>query len=228
MTDKKLFNKYLGKNEIQVLKKLKTPELIQEYINKSITYDPDREDRPVSQVLKDGRGECFNAALFACAALSYHGYQTSVLELLHREDEEHILCVYNLNGRYGAIAQSKFAGLKGRLPFYLNIRDLAASYLEFYFAFDGHYSLYSYSDLINIGKYRLKWLYDRDTVNKISRDLTKLKHFPLVKKNDPYFYVSPERFWKEVQIIPKGTKIPKKYLDYKLKEFKNSVAKVAG
>jgi len=203
-----------------VLKKLKSPELIQEYINNSITYDPDREDRPVSLVIKDHQGECFNAALFACAALIYHGYQASILELLPRDDEEHILCVYKLKRRYGAVAQSKFLGLKGRQPFYLTIRDLVSSYLELYFAFDGHYSLYSYSNLIDIEKYQLKWLYDRETVIKISKDLTKLKHFPLVNKDDPYYYVAPERYWKEILMIPKGTKIPDKYLKFKLTERK--------
>ncbi|PIX81679.1 MAG: hypothetical protein COZ34_01925, partial [Candidatus Pacebacteria bacterium CG_4_10_14_3_um_filter_34_15] len=35
------------------------------------------------------------------------------------------------------------------------------------------------------------------------------------KVNDPYYYVSPHRYWKDILNIPPYFTIPKKYLDAK-------------
>ena len=58
----------------------------------------------------------------------------------------------------------------------------------------------------------MKWVYDPKTVVQMGKDLRQAKHFKIAKGEVPVFYVSPERFWKETLYIPKGTKIPKKYL----------------
>ncbi len=124
--------------EIQkILNKLKTPTQIQAYIDRNIEYDPYREDRTLIEVCKDNKGECYNGALFAVSALQNINIEAGLVLLTPFEDEEHILTVYKENEMWGAIAQSKFLGLKSREPMYLNIHDLAVSYKEFYYSFDG-------------------------------------------------------------------------------------------
>jgi hypothetical protein len=200
------------KDEASLIKRLKTPEKIQAYINTYIEYDPDKEDRTVLQVIRDKKAECYNCALFAFVCLSYHGYESTIIELLARRDEEHFLAVYTKDGNYGSVAQSKFLGLRSRFPMYKNLHDLAVSYMEFYIAFDGRYSLTSHSTWKNLSKYKHKYLYNSYVVNKIASDINKSKFSILINYNIPDFLASEERYWSEVRIIPNGTEIPKRYL----------------
>jgi hypothetical protein len=199
-----------------VLDELNTPDKIQDYIDTQITYNSTREDRSVSEVIHDHLAECFNGALFAVACLLKAGYEASVLQLNARAgDEEHVLCIYKQNGYYGAIAQSKFLGLKSRQPIYRSIRDLANSYVEFYFSFDGRYTLQSYTDLLPLKKYSLRWLTDGAVVAQMAADLAQFKKHNLVELDDPYYSVNPHRYWTEILMIPPGTVIPERYLKAK-------------
>lgn len=206
----------VGESEYKIIKSCNTPEKVQSYIDNHIAYDPYREDRSVAQVISDGRGECYNAALFGVACLVTAGYKSSIIEIFARGgDEEHILCVYKSGDYYGCVAQSKYLGLKSRQPIYLSIHDLVVSYMEYYFGFDGRYSLQSYTSLFPLNKYKNKWLDDPATVVQISKDLRSATHHQLAKMEDPYYYVSPDRYWKEILNIPPYFTIPKEYLDAK-------------
>lgn len=198
----------------KILDAVNTPTKIQQYVDENIEYDPYREDRTVEEVCKDGKGECFNGALFALTALKNIGYKTGLVLLSPYEDEEHILAVYELNGRWGAIAQSKFLGLKSREPIYLNIHDLATSYKESYFSFEGYYSLAGYSDIFYVEDYNWGWISNRDTVVKMEEALIKSQIHDLLGSKEK-IYVSPEHYWKEIQYIPKEITIPKIYMEYK-------------
>lgn len=206
----------LSRGTLELIKSLNTPEQIQKYIDTEIAYDPYREDRSVVQVIDERKAECYNGALLAAACLLYHGYEASITELLAKDDEEHVICVYKVDNCFGSIAQSKFLGLKSRSPMYISIRDLAVSYKEFYFAFeDGRYSLVSYTDWFPIEKYENAWFTDSQCVIKMEKDLQKAPHYPLVGETAKPYYVSPERFWSEVRIVPEGTVISDKFLKLK-------------
>ena len=84
-----------------------TPEKVQTYIDTRITYDPYREDRSVLQVINDGRGECYNGALFGVACLIVAGYKHQLLSFMPRWHEKHILAVTKRK-YYGCVAQSKY------------------------------------------------------------------------------------------------------------------------
>lgn len=203
---------------LPALDHLNTPEKIQDFIDTQITYDPYRENRSVQEVITDKQAECYNGALLATACLLNQGVKASIIEILAREDEEHVLCVYQQNGKYGSIAQSKFLGLKSRFPMYATIRDLVISYQEFYFSFAGLLSLSSYTEPLLLDQYQLKWLIDPNTVVQMAQDLRQSTHFVLVKPDDPKYYVTPERFWRETLFIPPDTQIPQFYLDHKPKK----------
>jgi hypothetical protein len=203
------------KEEQDLIDSLDTPEKIQAYIDTQITYDPHCEDRSVKEVVVDKKAECYNGALFALTCLLNQGMEASVIELLAKEDEEHILCVYKVGDSWGSIAQSKYLGLKGRAPIYQDIRDLAVSYKEFYFGFDGRYSLVSYTNPLDLFRYDLAWLTDKATVVQMAKDIREAKHFDLVSPNSAVYYVPAQRYWSEVLVIPEGTVIPQYYLSKK-------------
>ena len=208
----KQYFRQLNNKEIYLLKSLNTTDKVQAFINNNIIYDPYREDRSIKEVINDKKAECANGALFACACLIYNGFEAFLVELLPRGDEEHILCVYKKDSKYGSIAQSKFLGLRSRHPIYLTLRDLVASYIEFYFAFDGHYSLVSYTNLFSLDKYKFKWLTDGKCVVKIFKDIRETKHIKICDEKSRYNYVDEKRYWREVLFIPKEVKIPKRYM----------------
>lgn len=200
----------------QVLKalfaELNTPDEVQEYVDTEIQYNSEREDRSVLQVATDHLAECYNGALFAAACLRAAGYKVSLMQLGARGgDEEHVLCVYELNGCYGSIAQSKFMGLKGRRPLYSSVHDLAISYIEFYFGFDGRYTLLNYSDLLDLNAYGDDWLTDAELVVRMAKDLNELPTHPLANLDDPFYWVTPQRYWGEIQYFPPGTVVPEEY-----------------
>lgn len=206
----------VGESAYKILENCNTPEKVQAYIDTNIIYDPYREDRSVLQVINDGRGECYNGALFGVACFLRAGYKTSIIELYARGgDEEHILAVYKKGKYYGCVAQSKYLGLKYRQPMYSSIRDLAVSYMEYYFGYDGRYSLQSYTSLFPLGKYQGKWLTDSATVVQIGKDLRNATHHKLAREDDPYYSVSPDRYWREILYIPPNTMIPDRYLKAK-------------
>jgi len=206
----------IGASVLKVIQRCNTPEKIQDYIDHEIVYDPYREDRSVKQVIEDGRGECYNGALFGVACLRAAGCRSSIMELFARGgDEEHILGVYKIGKYFGCVAQSKFLGLKNRQPIYPTLRDLAASYMEYYFSYDGRYTLQSYTSLFSLGKYKNRWLTDSATVVQMGKDLRSAIHHPLAQMSDPYYYVSTDRYWKEMLYIPPNFTIPQKYLDAK-------------
>jgi len=70
-----------------------------------------------------------------------------------------------------------------------------------------------------LGKYKFEWLTSGQVVSKMSKDLRNFKHNYLVNPDDPFYYVSRERYWKEILKVPKETVIPNEYLP-KPKRFK--------
>jgi hypothetical protein len=49
----------------------------------------------------------------------------------------------------------------------------------------------------------------------MGKDLRSAVHHPLAQNDDPYYYVSTERYWKEMLYIPPYFTIPQEYLDAK-------------
>ena len=54
--------------------------------------------------------------------------------------------------------------------------------------------------------------YTKEEVRKMAKDLRESKHVNLIGPEDSFSYVSYERFWKEILVLPKGIKISKNYL----------------
>ena len=81
----------------KILDAVNTPTKIQQYVDENIEYDPYREDRTVEEVCKDGKGECFNGALFALSALKNIGCKVGLVLLTPYEDGEQLLKANSLD-----------------------------------------------------------------------------------------------------------------------------------
>ena len=76
------------------------------------------------------RDRLHDGAVLAAAALRRIGFPPLIVELLPwvGHDDDHILAVFKVDGRWGAVAKSNFVGLRYRDPVYSSLRELVMSY----------------------------------------------------------------------------------------------------
>src|SRR3989344_1286038 len=84
----------LGKREWNILKKLNSPQKIQDYLN-SLPFNKEKGGETymsVSRSLKAGTAHCFEGALIAAAAFWAHGERPLVIDFRGmNEDEDHVV-----------------------------------------------------------------------------------------------------------------------------------------
>src|SRR3989338_7334538 len=121
------------KEEIAIFKSLNTPKKIQDFLN-SIPADFEPHGDTVlspRMVLKENRAHCMEGAMFAAAALRFHGYPPFVVDLTAvKDDDDHVITVFKHNNHWGAISKTNHAVLRYREPVYKTIRELVMSYFH--------------------------------------------------------------------------------------------------
>jgi hypothetical protein len=205
--NKELFSKFT-REEITILKKLNTPYKIQEFID-SFKYNTGKRICPLN-VLRERKADCVEAAIFASAVLSFHNIKNFLVTLEAVRDEDHLLCVYKLGRKYGALAQSKFIGLRNKYPVYDTVRELVMSYFEHYFNFFGEPSLRRYSVPYKL-KSDFKWLYNNKEIYKIDKETSEIKFHSILNNKKRLPRVNKLRFHREILIFPEKIRIGKRY-----------------
>ena len=134
--------------ERRILSKLDTPQRIQDYIDRlayNMEEDGDTFYSP-REVLRHRQADCVESAVFAAAALRFHGFPPLLLDLTaNKNDSDHVLAVFRRDGRWGAIGKSKYAFFTYREPVYKDMRELAMSYFDLYFNCKGEKTMRSFS-----------------------------------------------------------------------------------
>ncbi len=174
------FRSSLTDEQNQLFLSLKTPSLIQDYLD-SIPYRVEDDNCCALSVFRDGKAHCFDGSLFAAAALRQIGYTPIVIQMLPENDDDHMLAIYRRNGRYGAVAKSNFAGLRSREPVYASIRELVMAYFNDFFNLDGIFSLRGYTYPLNLEHYdRFDWLTSDAGAQVIFQRLHTVRKFRLL------------------------------------------------
>lgn len=199
------------KNQLKIINLLNTPEKIKKFID-NLKYNED-DWITIDKVLKKKKAACLEAAILSILILRHHKYEAYLLDLEAVRDEDHVLVVYKEKGKWGSIAKSKYLNLRHREPIYDSIKELAMSYFEHYFNYYGELSLRRFSKPIPIEpllkKYDWKSL---KFVDQTAQKLVDAKHESIIKNTKKKMpKVSPEKFWSEIQVLPKNTKIGKQY-----------------
>lgn len=177
----------LDHKEWQLLKRLNTPEKIQDYLN-SLPFDHrdgDKIDRSVHGTLKYGKTDCAGGAILAAAALMVNGEKPLLLDLqVARPDFDHVIALYKKGKRYGAISKTNHAVLRFRDPVYTSVRELVMSYFHEYFLPNGQKTLRAYSKAFDLSRYGSAWFTDKDKVQEIIFDLDNSPHTEIVRASD--------------------------------------------
>jgi hypothetical protein len=170
-----------------VLHRLTTPAKIQHFLDNEIAYNQEPHGATCyspSTVLRRRVAHCMEGALLAAMALRRLGYPPLLVDLEAVRDSDHVLAVYRVHGRWGAIAKSDYAGLRSREPVYATIRELALSYFEHYYNPAGEKTLRAYSRPVNLARFdrSLQWMTTLDEVWDIPGHLCEVPHARILTK----------------------------------------------
>jgi len=172
----------LLKTEFQLLRMLSTPEKIQKYLD-DLPYNKERNGETCYSprlVIRNNTAHCFEAALFAAAALRVGGRPPLILDLESVRDDDHVIAVYRSDGCWGAIAKSNYAGLRFRSPVYRTLRELALSYFEHYYNLKGEKTLRAYSRPVSLARFdSIDWMTSEKPLWAIPEFLVDIKHTPI-------------------------------------------------
>ena len=105
------------------------------------------------RILAERTAHCLEGAIFAAASLRALGFPPLLLDLEAVQDTDHVVAVFRIDGRWGAIAKSNFAGLRYREPVYRDLRELAMSYFDAYMNLRGERTLRAYSAPVDLSRF---------------------------------------------------------------------------
>jgi hypothetical protein len=137
------------------------------------------------RVLRRRTAHCLEGAIFAAAALRVQGFPPLLLDLEAVQDTDHVIAVFKLQGRWGAIAKSNFSGLRYREPVYRSLRELVMSYFEGYVNLRGDRTLRAFSRPVNLARFDRThpgWMTSTEDVWFIPTHLVGISHTPLLTR----------------------------------------------
>jgi hypothetical protein len=193
--------------ETALLQSLNTPPNIQAFLDDT-PYNDDHQCRSPRRVIRDRRAHCMEGALFAAAALRFHGLGCRILDLKATRDDDHVIALYQRDNYWGAVAKSNMSGLRFREPIYKTLRELALSYFADYFNTERERTLRAYSRPLDLSRFDpTHWMTTEDDLDPIGQFLDKTPHRALLTA-DQIQMLSPvdQRTWDAnmLGVNPKG------------------------
>lgn len=176
----------IPEKELRILKKLNTPAKIQDFLDKMrINFEKNGDTffSPRS-VLEKGTCHCCEGAVLAALALRVNGWPPLLLDLTaNKNDFDHVVAVFQINGKWGAISKTNHACLRYREPVYASIRELVMSYFHEYSDDRGRKNLRSYSRPVNLKRFDARgWMTTKEHISYIPEYLAEVKHYPILNR----------------------------------------------
>jgi hypothetical protein len=169
-------------SEIRRLRALKTPQLIQRFLE-DMPYHHAKTAWSPRVVLREGTAHCLEGAIFAAAALRVNGFKPLLWDLEAVRDTDHVLAIYQFDGHWGSIAKSNFATLRFREPVYRSLRELAMSYFDGYYNLLGERTLRAFSRPVDLSQFdRLNWMTTDQPVWFVAEHLCHISHTSLITR----------------------------------------------
>ena len=82
------------------------PRQVQRFL-RAFPYNWEKDHQNLHGVVGSGRAHCLEAVLFAATVLEQHGYPALALDLESQDGLDHVLFIYQENGRWGTVALSR-------------------------------------------------------------------------------------------------------------------------
>lgn len=203
----------LTKDELKLLKKLNSPIKIQNFLDQfPVNWEKGRETyRSPRQTLEIGKMHCFEGALVAALALWLNGKPPLILDLKAKDDVDHVVALYKINGRWGAISKTNHVTLRWRDPIYKTIRELAVSYWHEYFDNKTRKkTLRWYSAPFDLSKLGSNWVTAEEDLFDLAEKIDNSRHFAIFpRKNLRYIRLADKMEVKAGKIIEWERKHPR-------------------
>ena len=169
--------------ERRLFARLDAPNKIQDFLDKTpANFEVDGDTvRSPRMMLKARMAHCAEAALFAAAALMFHGRQAWLMDLraLPR-DQDHVVTLFRERGLWGAISKTNHAILRWRDPIYQSARELAMSYAHEYCLPGGKKSLMEFSRPFSLTRYApARWVIAESDLHWLMDALDDSPHLPV-------------------------------------------------
>ena len=174
----------LTPTEKKLFARINSPVKIQNYLDTlSINFELNGETyHSPRRLLEEKTAHCMEGALFAAAALAYHGEKPLLLDLqTAAADDDHVVALFKQHGRWGAISKTNHAILRFRDAVYASPRELAMSYFHEYFLEEnGKKTLRAYSAPFDLSKFSPeKWVTTEENLDWLAGELDWSRHFPV-------------------------------------------------
>jgi hypothetical protein len=173
----------LTRAEFAVLRRLSTPEKIQDFLNAlPANFEIGGQTcMSVREVLRRRRAHCIEGAMLAASALWVHGEPPLLLDLRAVRDYDHVVALFRRGGCWGAISKTNPSVLRWRDPVYRSLRELAMSYLHEYANGRGQKTLRSYAGPFDLRSFNPKlWITNGKNCWDVAETLDEMRHTPLV------------------------------------------------
>jgi len=171
----------LPKNIQQKIGKIKTPFDVQEFLF-SMPYNAEERDRSPLNVILDQQCHCLDGGFLASILLWKQGFKPLVLDLTPAPglDDDHVLALFQIEGRWGVVAKSNFVQLVFREPVFKNPRELAMSYFEHYMNTARQKTLRGYTRPMDLSTLDPAWMWDESAANRLYKKFYTRKPIPLL------------------------------------------------
>jgi len=177
----------LSKEEIRLFKSLDTSGKIQNFINKiPINFEENGETcYSPRMVLKKNKCHCVEGAILAALILRVNGYPPLIVDLTANDtDFDHVIAVFEEDGKFGAISKTNHYSLRYRDPIYSSIKELVMSYFHEYFNDKGEKTLRSYSDVVDLTMFdHENWMISEKEIWQIPEYLAEIEHIQILTEN---------------------------------------------
>ena len=175
--------------ELAVIRRHRTPYQVQQFLNALPYNDESQQEtlRTFRGVVKHQCSHCLEAALSATVILEQYGYPPLLLDIESQDNLDHVVFIYQRDGRWGTVARSRDPGLHGRKPVFDTIRQLVESYAAPFVDFSGRIIGFGVFDLTELAG--CDWRLSRRNVWQVQRALIRMPHRRFQMLNDDY------QFW---------------------------------
>ncbi|MEK7632716.1 MAG: hypothetical protein AAB473_02905 [Patescibacteria group bacterium] len=174
--------------ERSILRALSTPAKIQDFLNglRFRIIGKNETCHSPRLVMRYREAQCVEGAMFAAAALRFHGYRPLIVDLVSTaQDQDHVIAVFQINGHWGAISKTNHGVLRYREPIYRSIRELVMSYFHEYFLQSNRKkTLRSFSKPVDLTRFDHQgWETSEEPIWYIPEYLLSIPHSPILNRS---------------------------------------------
>ena len=173
--------------EHRLFARLDTPQKVQDFLDRMPANFEPNGDTAMSprSMLKARVAHCSEGAIFAAAALAFHGRPAWLMDLRALpSDQDHIVTLFKERGLWGAISKTNHAILRWRDPIYKSARELAMSYAHEYALPGGKKSLLEFSRPFSLTRYApARWVTAPEDLDWLLYALDLSPHWPVAPRH---------------------------------------------